>query len=142
MIGGSGEKKTLRTVARYADQWNAMGSVEKLRHKVEVLARALRGRRARSRRDRVHRRLQADHSRHRGRGPPGVGGADGAQPHADGRRRDDDTFWVGTPELVAERMIERRELGFHTFLAEMAAPYDDETLERWIGEVKPMVDAA
>ena len=37
MIGGSGEKKTLRTVARYADQWNAMGSVEKLRHKVEVL---------------------------------------------------------------------------------------------------------
>ena len=55
---------------------------------------------------------------------------------------DDDTFWVGTPELVAERMIERRALGFHTFLAEMAAPYDDETLERWIGEVKPMVDAA
>ena len=39
-------------------------------------------------------------------------------------------------------MIERRALGFHTFLAEMAAPYDDETLERWIGEVKPMVDAA
>ena len=55
---------------------------------------------------------------------------------------DDDTFWVGTPELVAERMIERRALGFHTFLAEMAAPYDDETLERWIGEVKPMVDSA
>jgi hypothetical protein len=24
----------------------------------------------------------------------------------------------------------------------MAAPYDDETLQRWIGEVKPMVDAA
>src|SRR5688572_5007122 len=37
MIGGSGEKKTLKTVARYADQWNAMGSVEKLRRKVEVL---------------------------------------------------------------------------------------------------------
>ncbi len=37
MIGGSGERKTLRTVAKYADQWNAMGSVEKLRHKVEVL---------------------------------------------------------------------------------------------------------
>ena len=37
MIGGSGEKKTLRTVARYADMWNAMGSVEMLTHKVEVL---------------------------------------------------------------------------------------------------------
>jgi len=53
---------------------------------------------------------------------------------------DDDTFWVGTPELIAERMSERKALGFHTFLAEMAAPYDDETLDRWINEVVPMVD--
>ena len=53
---------------------------------------------------------------------------------------DDDTFWVGTPELVAERMAERKALGFHTFLAEFAAPYDDETLERCIGECVPMVD--
>ncbi len=37
MIGGSGEKKTLRTVARYADMWNAMGSIEKMTHKIEVL---------------------------------------------------------------------------------------------------------
>ena len=37
--------------------------------------------------------------------------------------------------------IERKALGFHTFIAEMPAPYDGETLERWIGEVKPMVDA-
>ena len=28
MIGGSGEKKTLRTVAKYADLWNAMGPLE------------------------------------------------------------------------------------------------------------------
>ena len=54
----------------------------------------------------------------------------------------DDSFWVGTPEQIAETMIERRVLGFHTFIAEMAAPFDDETLERWIEEVKPMVDAA
>ena len=37
MIGGSGEKKTLRTVARYADLWNAMGTPETLAHKVDVL---------------------------------------------------------------------------------------------------------
>lgn len=55
---------------------------------------------------------------------------------------DDDTFWVGTPEMVASMMIERKALGFHTFIAEVAAPFDDETLERWIGEVRPMVDAA
>ena len=39
MIGGSGEKKTLRTVARHADMWNAMGPVEFLRRKLEVLQR-------------------------------------------------------------------------------------------------------
>ena len=37
MIGGSGEKKTLRTVAKYADMWNAMGTLELMTHKVEVL---------------------------------------------------------------------------------------------------------
>ena len=37
MIGGSGEKKTLRTVAKYADMWNAMGTLEVMAHKVDVL---------------------------------------------------------------------------------------------------------
>ena len=37
MIGGSGEKKTLRTVAKYADMWNAMGTVELMAHKIDVL---------------------------------------------------------------------------------------------------------
>jgi alkanesulfonate monooxygenase SsuD/methylene tetrahydromethanopterin reductase-like flavin-dependent oxidoreductase (luciferase family) len=142
MIGGSGEKKTLRTVARYADMWNAMGSVEKLRHKIEVL----RG-----------------HCDAVGRDFTTIELTAGCKPiirdtEAEARRLwesqmehnrtpmseviDDDTFWVGTPEQVAEHMIERRRLGFTTFLAEMAAPFDDESLERWIGEVKPMVDAA
>ena len=142
MIGGSGERKTLRTVAMYADQWNAMGSVEKLRHKVEVL----RG-----------------HCEAVGRDIAEIEMTAGCKPiirdtEAEARRvweaqmqhnrtpmsdvESDDTFWVGTPELVAERMIERRELGFTTFLAEMAAPFDEETLARWIGEVKPIVDTA
>ncbi len=142
MIGGSGERKTLRTVAKYADQWNAMGTVEKLRHKVEVL----RG-----------------HCDAVGRDFSQIELTAGCKPiirdtEAEARRlweaqmehnrtpmadvEDDDTFWVGTPEQVATEMIERKRLGFTTFLAEMAAPYDGETLERWIGEVKPMVDAA
>ena len=37
MIGGSGEKKTLRIVARDADLWNTSGPVEKMAHKVEIL---------------------------------------------------------------------------------------------------------
>jgi alkanesulfonate monooxygenase SsuD/methylene tetrahydromethanopterin reductase-like flavin-dependent oxidoreductase (luciferase family) len=142
LIGGSGEKKTLRTVAKYADQWNAMGSIEKLRHKDSVL---------RSHCDAV------------GRDESLIERTVGCKPiirdsEAEARRvwettmelnrtpmadvEDDDTFWVGTPEQLAEKMIACREIGFATFLAEMAAPYDVETLERWIGEVKPMVDAA
>src|SRR3990170_643155 len=142
MIGGSGERKTLRTVAKYADQWNAMGSVEKLRHKDEVLRR---------------------HCDDVGRDESEILRTAGCKPiirdtEAEARRLweaqiehnrtpmsdvlDDDTFWVGTPEQVAEKMIERRDIGFSTFLAEMAAPYDDETLARWIGEVKPMVEGS
>ena len=141
MIGGSGEKKTLRTVAKYADQWNAMGSVEKLRHKDRVL-RA--------------------HCEAAGRDPSEIERTVGCKPiirdtEAEARLvweqqmahnrtpmsdvANDDTFWVGTPEQLAERMIACREIGFSTFLAELAAPYDDETLERWIGEVKPAVEA-
>lgn len=142
MIGGSGEKKTLRTVARHADMWNAMGSVEKLAHKLDVL----RG-----------------HCADAGRDPAEIELTVGCKPiirstveEADRLWRaqmahnrttmtdveDDDTFWVGTPELVAERMAERKALGFNTFLAELAAPFDDETLERWITEVRPMADGS
>lgn len=142
MIGGSGEKKTLRTVAKYADQWNAMGSVEKLAHKVEVLHAHC---------EAVGRDI-AEITMTAGCKPIIRSRAEDAQalweaqmaanrtPMAD--VLDDDTFWVGTPELVAERMAERKALGFHTFLAELPAPYDDETLDRWINEVRPMVDGS
>jgi alkanesulfonate monooxygenase SsuD/methylene tetrahydromethanopterin reductase-like flavin-dependent oxidoreductase (luciferase family) len=142
MIGGSGERKTLRTVAAYADIWNAMGTVEFLQRKIEVLHR---------------------HCDDVGRDPAEIEFSAGCKPiirdtaeeahhlweaQMEHNRTpmadvaDDSTFWVGTPDEVAQRMIERKALGFHTFIAEMAAPYDGETLERWIGEVKPMVDAA
>ncbi len=39
MIGGGGERKTLRLVARYADACNVFGGPEKLHHKYEVLRR-------------------------------------------------------------------------------------------------------
>jgi alkanesulfonate monooxygenase SsuD/methylene tetrahydromethanopterin reductase-like flavin-dependent oxidoreductase (luciferase family) len=142
MVGGGGERKTLLTVAKYADMWNAMGSVEQLQHKDEVLRAhcaavcrdsaeierttsckpVIRSTEAEARlvweAQMAHNRTPMSEVEH------------------------DETFWVGTPEQLAERMIARREIGFHTFIAEVASPYDEETLERWIGEVKPMVDAA
>jgi alkanesulfonate monooxygenase SsuD/methylene tetrahydromethanopterin reductase-like flavin-dependent oxidoreductase (luciferase family) len=142
MIGGSGEKKTLRTVARYADMWNAMGPVDVMAHKVEVLRRHC---------DEVGRdiaeieftlgckvtirdskeeadRVWQEHMAHN------------KTPMAE--VADDDTFWNGTPEQLAERLVPYVKLGFRTAISEMPAPYDVESLERFIGEVKPMVDAA
>jgi alkanesulfonate monooxygenase SsuD/methylene tetrahydromethanopterin reductase-like flavin-dependent oxidoreductase (luciferase family) len=39
LIGGSGEQRTLRAVARYADACNISGDAPGLRHKIAVLAR-------------------------------------------------------------------------------------------------------
>jgi alkanesulfonate monooxygenase SsuD/methylene tetrahydromethanopterin reductase-like flavin-dependent oxidoreductase (luciferase family) len=140
LIGGSGEKKTLRTVAKYADMWNAMGAAEMLAHKVEVLRRHC---------DEVGRDI-AEIEMTAGCKPIIRSSAEEARRLWEAQMAhnktpmsnviNDDTFWVGTPDLIAERMAERKALGFHTFLAEMAAPYDDETLDRWINEVVPMVD--
>lgn len=52
----------------------------------------------------------------------------------------DETFWLGSPAQIAERLLEYRAIGVHTFIPEIPAPYDDETLQRLIGEVKPLVD--
>jgi F420-dependent oxidoreductase-like protein len=37
MVGGGGERRTLRTVARFADEWNVWGAPDDLRHKIAVL---------------------------------------------------------------------------------------------------------
>jgi alkanesulfonate monooxygenase SsuD/methylene tetrahydromethanopterin reductase-like flavin-dependent oxidoreductase (luciferase family) len=55
---------------------------------------------------------------------------------------DDLTFWTGTPDQIAETMVAYRRIGFNTFIVELPAPYDRETMETLIRVVKPMVDGA
>ena len=53
---------------------------------------------------------------------------------------DDDTFWNGTPEQLAEKLAPYVELGFSTVISEQPAPFDTETLERFVGQIKPLID--
>jgi alkanesulfonate monooxygenase SsuD/methylene tetrahydromethanopterin reductase-like flavin-dependent oxidoreductase (luciferase family) len=58
------------------------------------------------------------------------------------RLADDVTWWIGTPQDIADTMLSYRAVGFHTFLCETPAPYDEETMETLANVVKPMVDRA
>jgi alkanesulfonate monooxygenase SsuD/methylene tetrahydromethanopterin reductase-like flavin-dependent oxidoreductase (luciferase family) len=139
MIGGSGEKKTLRTVARYADMWNAMGTAEFIAHKVDVLKGHC---------DTVGRDIseieftlgvkltirdsQADAER-----VMHAALEHNRTPWSD--VEDDDTFWNGSPEQIADRLRPYVALGFGTVISEQPAPHDVETIERFISEVKPLL---
>jgi alkanesulfonate monooxygenase SsuD/methylene tetrahydromethanopterin reductase-like flavin-dependent oxidoreductase (luciferase family) len=142
MIGGAGERKTLRIVAQHADIWNVFGTPETVAHKDEVL-RA--------------------HCADVGRDPEAIERTVGCKvtiraTEAEAERvrqallehnrtpaervEGDITFWTGTPEQVAETMIGYLRVGFRTFIAELPAPYDVETMETLIRVVKPMVETA
>lgn len=128
MIGGSGEKKTLRTVARHADGWNTAGTVAEMAHKVEVLA---------------------GHCEAVGRDPldieytlfPYVCLRDDPQEarralrerlarHGEDYDADPATDFLGPEERVAELWRPYLELGFTHVIADMPGPFDHETIER------------
>jgi alkanesulfonate monooxygenase SsuD/methylene tetrahydromethanopterin reductase-like flavin-dependent oxidoreductase (luciferase family) len=141
MIGGSGEKKTLRTVATYADMWNAMGSVEKLQHKIEVLqghCEAV-GRDIGEIEFTLGVKLTIRDSAAEAERVQHAAMAHNRTPLSD--VEDDDTFWNGSSEEIADRLRPYVEMGFKTVISEQPAPYDTETLERFVGEVKPLIDA-
>jgi len=141
MVGGVGEKKTLRTVARFADIWNAQVGLDGAQHKIDVLQRhcddagrdigdielsidsgpMIRDTTGQARSAVVERAL-AD-----GTTPP-----DPASPYN----------WVGSVEDLAERILAYTALGFTTVTCSFSPPYDAETMTRLVREVKPLVEAA
>lgn len=140
MIGGTGERKTLRTVAKYADQWNAMGTLETLRRKVDVLREHCTavGREAGEIEFTLGVKLTIRDTEAEAIRVWEAAMAHNRTPMSD--VADDVTFLNGSPEQIAEQLRPYVELGFRTIISEQPAPYDVETLERFVGEVKPLLE--
>jgi alkanesulfonate monooxygenase SsuD/methylene tetrahydromethanopterin reductase-like flavin-dependent oxidoreductase (luciferase family) len=141
MIGGTGRKKTLRTLARYGDMWNAFGTPAE----VAELDGVLRDHCTAVGRD--HREIQRTINlwiviRDDPSEAERVWGE--AMAHNDVPREEwteESRPIIGTPEQVAARLREYAAVGFDGLIAEIPSPFDHETIERLIGEVKPLVDA-
>ena len=142
LIGGGGERKTLRIVAEYADIWNVFGTPETVARKDAILR---------------------EHCEAVGRDTTQIERTLGCKPTIrktaeeaerawldilaknktpTSRMEGDASVWTGTAEQIAATILSYRKVGFHTFVAELAAPYDAETMETLINVVKPMVEEA
>jgi alkanesulfonate monooxygenase SsuD/methylene tetrahydromethanopterin reductase-like flavin-dependent oxidoreductase (luciferase family) len=139
LVGGGGERRTLRTVARYADACNVGGGFESVKRKDEVLRR---------------------HCEEVGRDESeierttNVGVCIIRDDPAEAERILEATFahnggaspWhnqmVGTVEQVAEKLRPYLGIGFRHFSVGFPAPYDAESMERLVREVKPMLEAS
>jgi F420-dependent oxidoreductase-like protein len=131
LVGGSGPRKTLRTVARYADAWNTSGAEDEVREKLATLDRHCEAvgrdrarieltvsfpivlRNTREAAEAAFARLLAAN------GTPDAGPVPNL---------------LGAPGDVAAAIAPYRDMGFETVIVRLPAPYDRETIER-IGEV-------
>lgn len=140
MIGGTGRTKTLRTIARYADQWNAAGTPELLAELGPILdgylaeeGRPLDAVERTSNLWMVIRDSEAEARRV------------WDETMAHNRNEVDEEMIaeqrpiLGPVDKVAARIREYVDAGFPTQILEVPAPFDRETLERLIGEVLPLV---
>ncbi|HYM83603.1 MAG TPA: LLM class flavin-dependent oxidoreductase [Candidatus Dormibacteraeota bacterium] len=136
-IGGSGERVTLRLVARYADMCNIGGGIETVRRKEAILVR---------------------HCEEVGRDPgeiertSGIGTVIIRDDPAEARRVGLAAFernrvvtpWTdqpwGTPEQVAEKLAPYLEIGYRHLIAGFPADHDEESMTRFATEVRPLLE--
>lgn len=135
LIGGGGERRTLRLVAEHADLWNAMGTADQLARKQTVLDEhcAAVGRDPAAIRRSVTVRVLI-------RDEPGDARAVWADLMSGlGVTDADMPAFTGPPRQVAERLQPYIDAGFDTLIIELPAPYDPETLERLASDVLPLL---
>lgn len=135
MIGGGGEKRMLRLVARHADMWNWFGPVDDFRRKIAILR---------------------DHCAAVGRDPAAIeitwAGAAKVLPAGGDRRAALETIakaWgqtpdevdgrslVGTADRVAERVRAYADLGVRHLILSTVGGFDAESITRFAQEVAP-----
>ena len=138
LVGGGGERKTLRLVARYADANNLGGGFERVQHKESVL-------------------LQ--HCAEVGRDPAEIERTanlgvvvirDTAEEATrvlaelaahNGGARSWPNQLVGTPETVAAELRRFVGIGYRHVIAGFPSPYDPESMERLATDVRPILEA-
>jgi len=131
LVGGSGPRKTLRTVAERADAWNTSGTVEEVRARLDILDEHC----AAVGRDRSTIELTISF-------PITIGASvEAAEATYAGLLATNhvadinaNPILLGPPDVVAERIAPYRDLGFSTVIVRLPAPFDRETIGR-IGEV-------
>ena len=129
LVGGSGPKKTLRTVARHADGWNTNGTVEAVQGHARHPGRPLRGRRPGHGRDREDGQLPDDHPRHGRRPRTDVRRAQlAAERHSRSPRTSRRS--PARPRRSPRRSARIASSGFSTVIVRMPAPFDRETIDR------------
>jgi alkanesulfonate monooxygenase SsuD/methylene tetrahydromethanopterin reductase-like flavin-dependent oxidoreductase (luciferase family) len=134
LIGGGGEKVTLKLVARYGDANNVGGGIENVRRKEAILRQHCED-------------IGRDHSEIER--TVGMGTIVIRDSRAEAEKVQREIFarngnarlWqnqpVGTPEDVAEYMAPYLELGYRHLICGFPAPYDEESMTRLANEVRP-----
>jgi alkanesulfonate monooxygenase SsuD/methylene tetrahydromethanopterin reductase-like flavin-dependent oxidoreductase (luciferase family) len=137
LIGGGGEKRTLRIVARYADACNVGGGFKNVKRKDEILRRHC---------EEVG-RDESEIERTVGMGmciirddPAEAERVAASIFERNGNAEPWKNQLVGTPEQVADVMRPFLGIGFRHFIIGYPSPYDAESMERMVTEVKPMLE--
>jgi F420-dependent oxidoreductase-like protein len=135
VIGGSGEKRTLRIVAEHGDIWNTFfGDIEVFKHKLDVLSR---------------------HCADVGRDPADIrksvtfravlaedeAGVEERKRELESRGPSRFEWFVGTPEQFVEALKPWAQLGGGDFLLGASAPYDWQSIELIAQQVAPALRA-
>ncbi len=138
LIGGSGPRKTLRTIALRGDGWNTSGTLDEVRERLAILAAHC----AAVGRDRSGIELTVSFPilLRDGRADAEEAWA-GLMAHNGTPNAGNVPHLLGSPAAVADAIRPYVELGFRTIVVRLPAPYDRETIDR-IGEVgAELVDA-